>query len=139
MIRNSAFIRLCRARDWLHEGHAGALSVADAAREAHLSPCHFIRAFRLAFGETPHEFRTRVRIERAKRLLAVGDQSVTDLCLDLGYSSVGSFSSLFMRHTGVPPSVYRRQLRAMVQVPGRFPRGLVPYFSAAMYATHARG
>lgn len=134
MIRNSSYIRLCRARDLLRESYVDGLSVNDAALEAHVSPYHFIRAFKLAFGQTPNEFRTHIRMEKAKELLIIGDHSVTDLCMELGYSSVGSFSSLFARHTGVPPSTFRRNLRPMVQVPGMFPRELVPYCFAVMYA-----
>lgn len=133
MIRNNAFIRLCRARDLLRESHLDSLTIIDAAHEAQISPYHFIRAFKSAFGQTPHEFRTKIRIERAKELLIVGDHSITDLCMNLGYSSVGSFSTLFTKHTGVSPSTYRRQLRSMVKVPGLFPRDLVPHCFAMMY------
>jgi AraC-like DNA-binding protein len=118
----------------LRESHLDGLSVTDAAREAQVSLYHFIRTFNSAFGQTPHEFRTQIRIEKAKELLIIGNHSITDICMELGYSSVGSFSSLFMKHSGVPPSTFRRNLRSMVQVPGMFPRELVPYCFAAMYA-----
>lgn len=134
MIRNGSYIRLCRARDLLRESHMEGLSISDAAREANVSPYHFIRAFKLAFGQTPNEFRTQVRIDRAKALLIVSNHSITDLCMELGYSSVGSFSTLFTKHTGLSPSGYRRSLRSMVQVPGVFPRQLVPHCFAIMYA-----
>lgn len=134
MIRNNAFIRLCRARDMLRESHLNGLSVTDVAREAQVSPYHFIRAFKSAFGQTPLEFRTQIRIDKAKELLIAGDHSVTDLCMELGYSSVGSFSSLFLKHAGVPPSTFRRNVRSMVQVHGAFPRELVPYCFAFMHS-----
>jgi len=82
-----AFLQLCRARDLLAEVGDTSVSVADAAREASLSSYHFIRRFEAVFGETPHQFRTRERLTAARRLLARG-HSVTDVCLDVGFSSL---------------------------------------------------
>lgn len=104
---------LCRARDLLTQPEP--VSIADAAREAAMSPYHFIRRFEALFGTTPAQYRTAARLDRAKRLLAAGDLSVTDVCLEVGFSSLGSFSDLFARRVGVPPSAFRR--RAMVTVP----------------------
>lgn len=104
--------RLCRARDLLAEMPA---SVDQAAREAGMSPFHFIREFERMFGLTPRQYRTAARLDRAKVLLASGDLSVTDVCFEVGFSSLGSFSDLFARRVGQPPSEYRR--RAMVTVP----------------------
>jgi AraC-like DNA-binding protein len=94
--------RLCRARELLDE----LLPVRTVAREVGISPYHFIRQFDAVFGETPHRYRTRQRIERAKLLLARGT-SVTDVCMEVGFSSVGSFSALFTRWAGVAPSQFR--------------------------------
>jgi len=110
-----AFLRLCRARDLLADVQSSGLSVADAAREASLSPFHFIRRFQAVFGETPHQFRTRERLAAAQRLLARG-HSVTDVCLDVGFSSLGSFSTLFTRRIGVSPVRYQRDLRRSVYI-----------------------
>jgi len=78
------------------------------------------------FGLTPHQFRIQSRLDRARRLLALGQHSVTQVCMEVGFSSLGSFSDLFTRRVGATPSAYRRRVRAMVQVPGTLPRHLIP-------------
>ena len=98
------FRRLVRARELLADD---TLSVRDIAARVRLSPFHFIRVFGSLFGDTPHQFRTRVRVDRAKALLSRGT-SVTDACMDVGFASLGSFSALFTRWVGTPPSMYRR-------------------------------
>lgn len=110
------FIQLCRARDLLADVRTPDVSIAEAAREASLSSFHFIRRFAAAFGETPHQFRTRERLTVAQRLLARGN-SVTDVCLDVGFSSLGSFSALFARRIGISPAAYQRNLRRSVYIP----------------------
>ena len=111
----SPFIQVCRGRDLLADIQSASITVEDAAREANLSSFHFIRSFKAAFGETPHQFRTRERLMTAQRLLARG-WSVTDVCLEIGFSSVGSFSSLFTREIGVSPNVYKRSLRPFIYI-----------------------
>lgn len=111
-----AFRQLCRARDLLADVGSAHLGIADAAREANLSLFHFIRRFERVFGETPHRFRTRERLKAAQGLLARGC-SVTEACLYVGFSSVGSFSTLFAREVGVSPAAYRRSLRRTFHVP----------------------
>jgi len=96
------------------------VTVRDAAAAAAMSPFHFIRRFQALFGDTPHAFRTRARIERAKRLLALTERPVTTVCLDVGFSSLGSFSTLFRQRVGVSPSAYRARVRAHVS-PSTFP------------------
>ena len=110
-----------RSRELLESQAHDALTVRDVAARVALSPYHFIRMFSALFGDTPHQIRTRARMERAKLLLAAG-VSVTDACLEVGFSSLGSFSQLFHRRTGTPPSAYRRQ----VAVPRRFGAPPVP-------------
>jgi AraC-like DNA-binding protein len=117
---------LCRARDLLSEAHDRPLSIEDVARDVQISPFHFIRQFEAVFGSTPHQFRIQSRLERAKHLLATGRMSVTEVCLEVGFTSLGSFSDLFTRRVGETPSAYRRRARAMVQVPGRPPQDLIP-------------
>jgi AraC-like DNA-binding protein len=95
MLAGSSFTHLCRARDLLREVHDQPVSIRCVAREAAMSPFHFIRQFAAIFGETPHQFRIRARLERAKHLLALSDYSVTDVCMEVGFSSLGSFSTLF--------------------------------------------
>jgi AraC-like DNA-binding protein len=125
-LRHEGFRRLCRARDLLLEVSEASLSINDLAREVHISPFHLIRQFEAVFGETPHQFRQASRIDLARRLLAAGQHSVTDVCLEVGFSSLGSFSLLFTRRVGETPSAYRRRMRPMVSVPGVVPHRLTP-------------
>ncbi|WP_437826541.1 helix-turn-helix transcriptional regulator [Sorangium sp. So ce1153] len=126
LLGRDALRNLCRARDLLSEVQESRMSIEDVAREAAISPYHFIRQFEAVFGLTPHQYRIRRRLDLAKQLLAAGQHSVTDVCMEVGFSSLGSFSALFAQRIGVPPSAYRRRLRAMVQVPGRLPWELIP-------------
>jgi AraC-like DNA-binding protein len=126
LLRHDGFRRLCRARDLLGEAHETALSIADIAHQVDISPFHFIRQFEALFGATPHQFRIGSRLEQARRLLAGGHHSVTETCLEVGFSSLGSFSGLFTRRVGETPSAYQRRVRVMVQVPGAVGRELIP-------------
>jgi AraC-like DNA-binding protein len=136
-MKNPTFVRLCRARDRLRESEEAAMSVRAVAREAGLSPYHFIRLFERLFGETPHQYRINARLDRARALLASSDWSVTEICMELGCSSMGSFSDLFARRVGVPPSVYRRQMRSMMAVPGAASTVLSPGCLSLMAAALA--
>ena len=100
LLRHEGFRRLCRARDLLREDREPSPSIVDLAREVHISPFHFIRQFEAVFGLTPHQFRIQARLDRARHLLAMGEHSVTDVCMEVGFSSLGSFSSLFARRLG---------------------------------------
>jgi AraC-like DNA-binding protein len=126
LLKHEGFRRLCLARDLLRELRDPAPSIADLAREVRISPFHFIRQFEAVFGVTPHQFRIQARLDAAKHLLAMGHHSVTDVCLEVGFSSLGSFSALFTRRVGEAPSAYRRRVRAMVQVPDTLPADLMP-------------
>jgi len=117
-------VRLARARDVLAADTSVNVPLERLARELGLSPFHFIRRFEAAFGSTPHQFRIQRRLDRAKALLASGE-SVTDACMAVGCSSLGSFSALFTRATGETPSAYRRRMRVLVGVHG-FERVLFP-------------
>jgi AraC-like DNA-binding protein len=88
------------------------LDLAAIAAVAHASPYHFNREFKAAFGETPHQYLLTRRLERAKHLLAVTELSVTEVCLEVGLTSLGSFSASFKRVVGVTPREYRRASRA---------------------------
>lgn len=105
--REELFRRLHRGRDFLHAYASDGVSLAEAARAACLSPFHFLRSFKQAFGLTPHQYLTHCRLERAKFLLARTELSVTDICFDAGFISVGSFVTLFHRQTGMPPRTWR--------------------------------
>lgn len=126
MLTRAALTRLCRARDQLRETLVSALSIEEVAREASMSPYHFIRRFDELFGETPHQYRTRARLERAKHLLALSDYSVTNVCMEVGFTSLGSFSRLFTQRVGAPPSAYRKHIRSQVQIPAALPQVLFP-------------
>lgn len=126
LLAGYTFRNLCRARELLSESPEEHLSVKYIAREVAISPYHFIRQFEAVFGMTPHQFRIQSRLDRAKLLLAKGERSVTDICMEVGFSSLGSFSDLFARRFGSSPSAYKRRARSMVQVPGNFPQELFP-------------
>jgi AraC-like DNA-binding protein len=126
LLKHDAFGRLCRARELLGEVRERPLSIKHVAREIRMSPFHFIRQFEALFGLTPHQFRIQLRLDQAKHLLAMGEHSITDVCMEVGMSSLGSFSGLFARRVGATPSSYQHRARAMVQVPGNFPRDLFP-------------
>jgi AraC-like DNA-binding protein len=100
-------VRLRRARDRMDRDYTELLSLPELAREALMSPGHFSRSFRSAYGETPYGYLMTRRIERAKALLRRGDLSVTDVCFAVGCTSLGSFSSRFTRLVGETPSAYR--------------------------------
>src|SRR3712207_4179772 len=89
--------------------YAEPLDVPSLAGIAHVSEAHFIRTFRATFGETPHRYLQRRRVERAMWLLRSTDRSVTDVCMAVGFSSLGTFSRVFAEVVGESPSVYRRR------------------------------
>jgi AraC-like DNA-binding protein len=126
LLRHAGFRRLCQARDRLAGAGERFVSIDEVARDARLSRSHFIRQFESVFGLTPHQFRIHARLEAAKRLLATGRYSVTDVCMEVGFSSLGSFSDLFRRRVGESPSTYQRRIRTLIQVPGRPFPGLAP-------------
>ena len=109
---------LRRARDLMDREYARPLDVPAMARAAVMSPAHFSRQFRAAYGETPYGYLMTRRIERAKALLRRGDRSVTEVCLEVGCTSLGSFSARFTEIVGESPSAYRaRDHRAGATVP----------------------
>ena len=111
--------RLRRARDRMDRDYALPLDVPALARGAYMSPGHFQRSFRAAYGETPYSYLMTRRIERAKALLRRGDMSVTEVCFEVGCTSLGSFSSRFTELVGETPSAYRaRGHEDYVAVPG---------------------
>src|SRR3954464_8157284 len=98
---------LLRAKDLADARYSERLAVDDMAGAASLSRAHFSREFRRAFGESPHAYLLTRRLERAAALLRSTDRSVAEICLDVGLVSVGSFTTSFTRHYGVPPTAYR--------------------------------
>jgi AraC-like DNA-binding protein len=99
--------RLLRARDLMDRAYAEPLDVRSIAAAAYLSEAHFTRSFRAAFGETPHRYLQRRRVERAMFLLRDTERSVTDICFDVGFTSLGTFSRTFRDIVGESPTDYR--------------------------------
>jgi transcriptional regulator GlxA family with amidase domain len=112
MLNRDLLARLCRAREELRDVQDERLPIAQIARQAGMSTFQFIRTFDAVFGVTPHQFRIEARLDRAKDLLATGDRSVTEVCMTIGFSSLGSFSDQFARRIGMAPSRYRGTARA---------------------------
>jgi AraC-like DNA-binding protein len=118
---------LCRARDFLAARFNERVSLSGAAAHAGLSPFYFHRLFAHTFNETPHEFVTRLRIEHAKKLLLASNHSVTDVCFDAGYESLGSFSTRFRSLTGLSPLAFRRESQRVFGTSGKhWPRYYMP-------------
>jgi len=100
---------MLRARDAMDRHYAEPLDIPTLAKTALVSEAHFIRVFRATFGETPHRYLQRRRVERAMALLRESDSSVTEICLDVGFTSLGTFSRTFRRIMGMAPSEYRER------------------------------
>jgi AraC-like DNA-binding protein len=99
--------RMLNARDTMDRAYAQPLDIAALARVAHISPAHFSRQFRATFGESPHRYLQRRRVERAMELLRETRRPVTEICFDVGFSSLGTFSRTFRAVLGESPSAYR--------------------------------
>ena len=112
--------RLLRARDAMDRAYAEPLDVRAVAAVAYISPAHFIRTFRAVFGETPHRYLQRRRVERSMFLLRETDRSVTDVCFDVGFTSLGTFSRTFTEIVGEPPTTYRWRAADLRAVPACF-------------------
>jgi AraC-like DNA-binding protein len=115
----TATVYLRRARDHIDRHYDEALDLDDLARVAHASRYHFVRSFKAAYGETPIRYLTRRRIERAQDLLRTANLTVTEICMLVGFASLGSFSARFTDLVGESPTAYRdRWARGGPHVPG---------------------
>jgi AraC-like DNA-binding protein len=113
--------RLCRARRYIDECYDLPLDLKEISKQACLSRYHFLRLFRETFSTTPHQYLIHRRIEKAKELLCSEEFSVTEVCFEVGFQSLGSFSALFRRCVGDAPNTYRERQRASLRkVPGCF-------------------
>ncbi len=129
---------LLRARDAMDRAYAEPLDVRAVAAVAYISEAHFSRCFRDVFGETPHRYLQRRRVERSMFLLRETDRSITDICLDVGFTSLGTFSRTFRAIVGESPSDYRVRhapIEAphcfqMAQTRPRLPAGIRPRLSS---------
>ena len=104
---------MLRARDAIDRAYAGPLDIEELARLASVSEAHFIRTFRATFGETPHRYLQRRRVERAMFKLRETELSVTDICLDVGFTSLGTFSRTFHDILGMTPTEYRSRTQVI--------------------------
>jgi transcriptional regulator GlxA family with amidase domain len=111
---------MLRARDAMDRDYAKPLDIQTLARIACVSEAHFIRTFRVVFGETPHRYLQRRRVERAMFLLRETDRSVTEICFDVGFKSLGSFTRTFTEIVGEPPTTYRWRATDLRAVPACF-------------------
>jgi len=109
--REELYRRLHRARDYATACFDQPITLNDMARVACLSTNHFLRTFKQTFHQTPHQYLTRIRLERAKGLLTKTNQPVTEVCFAVGFESLGSFSWLFRQRVGLAPEAYRRAKR----------------------------
>ncbi len=100
MATNYKFKRLNAGRDYIADNYQAQLSLSDMAKSSYMSPYHFLRVFKDTYGETPNEFLIRHRVEQAKKMLITENFSVSEICEKVGYASLGSFSSLFLKKTG---------------------------------------
>ena len=112
--------RMLRTRDAMDRDYAKPLDIPTLARIAYVSEAHFIRTFRATFGETPHRYLQRRRIERAMFLLRETDERVTEISLDVGFSSLGTFSRTFTEIVGESPTTYRSRAADLRAVPACF-------------------
>ena len=122
MLHKDVLIRLCDARELLRERVNGQRSIRQVARETGMSLFHFIRLFKAVFGETPKQCQLGARLEQAMAT----DFSITDISMDAGFASMGTFSHVFARRIGISPTAYRYKMRSMVRVPGETPAELIP-------------
>lgn len=132
--------RIVQAKLFIDRNYSARIDAGEIADEAHYSKFHFIRTFRSIYGRTPHQYLTHVRIERAQELLKQG-RSVTDACFAVGFDSLASFTSLFKRRAGIPPSEYQRQqLKRMADIkedPLKFVPGcFVSHFAGQLVPRH---
>jgi len=125
LLKPDTYRRLMRAREFIDSSYQLPLDLEQISKAACLSRFHFLRLFRTAFNKTPHQYLTQRRIEKAKELLSSSALTVTDVCFEVGFESLGSFSSLFHKRVGHPPityraQVYERRLQARRKIPGCF-------------------
>jgi AraC-like DNA-binding protein len=112
--------RMLRARDAMDRDYAKPLDVPTLAGIAYVSEAHFIRTFRATYGETPHRYLQRRRVERAMFLLRETERSVSEICLDVGFTSLGTFSRTFQQIVGGSPTAYRNRAADLRAVPACF-------------------
>ena len=126
MLYPELLMRLCKARELLRDLDHNEQPIPWIARQAGISRFHFIRLYAAVFGQTPHQCRIDARLDHARRLLTITDSSVTYICFEVGFLSLGTFTSLFTKRVGVSPSIYRRRMRQLQKRRGEIPAELIP-------------
>jgi len=134
-MKNFQFRKVCAGRDYIADNYLNSFDLVNAAKHSHMSPYHFLRTFKKTFGETPNAFLIRLRIEKAKNMLITENLSITEVCENTGYISLGSFSSRFREQVGVSPSSYRRKIWSLSTEAFRYPSQAIP----SCYAYHFLG
>lgn len=107
--QDELYRRLEQGRAYLHAHFRTAVSLVDVATAVYLSPFHFARSFKQLYGQTPHTYLTQLRLQEAKKRLCTSNDSITEICLAVGFRSLGSFSTRFQKQTGLSPTAYRQQ------------------------------
>jgi AraC-like DNA-binding protein len=130
-VDEDSYRRLCRARKLIDASFQSPLNLDALSSAACFSRYHFIRLFKRAFNKTPHQYLTEKRIECAKELLASSHLSVTDVCFEVGFQSLGSFSTLFHKRVGASPHIYRTNLSELSREMAR--QTWIPYCFEVMY------
>ncbi|MCF6262393.1 MAG: AraC family transcriptional regulator [Xanthomonadales bacterium] len=126
MIRHFQYKKICLGRDYLQEHFSDSFNLSKVAKYSCMSQYHFSRIFTNVFGESPNTFVARLRIEKAKNMLITEKFSIGEICERVGYTSVGSFSSLFKKQVGMSPTQYRRKLWGLSNESLAFPMQSIP-------------
>lgn len=126
--------RIIKAKELIDECCTEHLDIERLAREAYFSPYHFLRTFKKIYNKTPHKYLTERRIDKAKELLRSENLSVTDVCYDVGFESIGSFSTLFNKYVGSSPAKYRMEQSRRIYLAVNFPEKLIPFCFISFYA-----
>ena len=125
-MKPEVYKKLCRAKEFMDERCCSPIDLDSIARQANLSVYHFLRVFSKVYCKTPHRYLTLKRIDKAKEYLALENHSITDICFDIGFESPGSFSSMFLKHTGLTPTEFRNSARRKIYMSVSFPEKLIP-------------
>ena len=126
MIKHSQYKKVCLGRDYLTKNYAGCFDLSEVANYSCMSKYHFCRIFSEVFGESPYQYISKIRVDHAKRLLITSKLSINDICESVGYTSVGSFSLLFRKKTGMSPTQYRSKLWSLSKDPLSYPVHAIP-------------
>lgn len=130
MSHSSVYARIVLSKNFMRAYYAQAIDLNQVAAQAHLSKYHFVREFKNAYGRTPHQYLTEVRLEKAKELLYTSSNTVSDICFMVGFTSVSSFTGLFKKRMGLAPLAFRQKKPVSVQKNAgaflKYPNGRFP-------------